>query len=160
MIDLRLPVNLAAAAKPAPGDRRFPTWMYHAAHGAKLFRDETAFKNAGDGWVDSPAKLAASDVASPAPGMPAEAEPTSASPAATAAPQAAEAADATSDRFTADELKSVHKTQAGELIDSLEEADAEMAQFIFDIESLNPVKPRPTVLQAAQARLAQLTKSE
>ena len=32
-------------------------YMYHKEHGAKLFKDLKEIKEAGDGWVDSPAKL-------------------------------------------------------------------------------------------------------
>lgn len=46
----------------------FNTWMYHKQHGAQLFETEDEFANAGNGWVDSPAKLAqAVEVPAPAP---------------------------------------------------------------------------------------------
>jgi len=34
----------------------FPCFMYHAQHGASLFENREAFEEAGEGWVDSPAK--------------------------------------------------------------------------------------------------------
>lgn len=32
----------------------FPCWMYHSAHGARLFECAEDFASAGDGWADSP----------------------------------------------------------------------------------------------------------
>ena len=32
----------------------FPTWQYHAEHGAKLFETEEELKAAGAGWFDHP----------------------------------------------------------------------------------------------------------
>lgn len=31
--------------------------MYHAEHGARVFDTPESLKEAGDGWVDTPAKL-------------------------------------------------------------------------------------------------------
>jgi hypothetical protein len=42
----------------------FPCFMYHAEHGARLFADSLEYEEAGEGWVDSPAKL---DEPAPAP---------------------------------------------------------------------------------------------
>lgn len=39
-------------------DKTFPpTYMYHAEHGARIFTSEAELKDAGGGWVDTPAKL-------------------------------------------------------------------------------------------------------
>jgi hypothetical protein len=37
---------------------QFPCFMYHAVHGAKVFRTPEEYAEAGSGWVDTPAKLA------------------------------------------------------------------------------------------------------
>jgi hypothetical protein len=34
----------------------FPTWMFHAEQGAKLFNTKEEFKKAGKGWFDHPEK--------------------------------------------------------------------------------------------------------
>jgi hypothetical protein len=34
----------------------FPTWQFHAEHGAKLFKTEEELKAAGAGWFDHPDK--------------------------------------------------------------------------------------------------------
>lgn len=36
---------------------RFPCWMYHKKHGARLFNTKEELEEAGSGWVDSPAKI-------------------------------------------------------------------------------------------------------
>jgi UDP-N-acetylglucosamine:LPS N-acetylglucosamine transferase len=36
----------------------FPAFMYHAQHGAQQFDNAEQFATAGNGWVDTPAKLA------------------------------------------------------------------------------------------------------
>lgn len=40
-----------------PSSMQFPCFMYHAEHGARLFRTRDEFSEAGSGWVDTPAKL-------------------------------------------------------------------------------------------------------
>ena len=37
--------------------REFPKWLFHKEHGAKIFNNPAEVEAAGDGWVDSPAKL-------------------------------------------------------------------------------------------------------
>lgn len=50
----------------------FPCWRYHASAAARVFNTEQELAAAGDGWVDSPAKLNAAPEPSPEPEAPAE----------------------------------------------------------------------------------------
>ncbi len=150
MIDLRVPVNLpkSGPSHAVSRDPRFPTWLYHAVHGTQLFKTEQAFNAAvAVGWVDSPAKLSAA---------PGEALP---GPHAPVAPPVVpvEPVAPVPREFTTEELKSVHGVGASELIEAMESStDAAFVQFVRDVETMNPKKVRPTVLQAADDRLKAL----
>lgn len=50
----------------------FPCWRYHASAAARVFNTEEELAAAGEGWVDSPAKLGCAPEPSPEPETPAE----------------------------------------------------------------------------------------